>query len=58
MQLVVLLENHNVPINDNFNKDMGFVYESLKSAILRAVGKHHHIQDFIDNIKDMNKEEG
>lgn len=57
-QLVLALKNHNLPLNSYSNqKDFNLVYESLKSAMLRSVGKHHNLQDYVDHVDFLEKQQ-
>ncbi len=53
-QILFNLRNHNIPLGSyNVEKDFNLVFESLKSAILRTVGKHHVMQDYVDHVHMM-----
>lgn len=40
--------SHGVDIDSSFEKDFQLVSESFKSTLLRSVGKHHVLQDYVD----------
>jgi hypothetical protein len=49
--------NRGFPDTGFFYKDMDFLNELLESILLRAAGKHHQMQDLIDEIMDNPLEE-
>lgn len=52
-QIVGNLQNHNLPMDNSFNRDIGFVFESIKSAVYRSLGEYHALQEYIDHIHDL-----
>lgn len=51
-QLAHHFKNHGFPDTGFFYQDMDFLNELLESILLRSVGKHHPMQDLVDEIME------
>lgn len=56
-QINLQLKNHNFKMNQKMQQDIQFAGELLRSAMMRNVGKHHPLQDFIDEVIDGSEDE-
>lgn len=55
--LALHCHNHGIQLDAEFYKDFNLVFEAFKSTLLRAVGKHHDLQDYVDSVEQLlNKE--
>lgn len=51
-QLVHHFKNHGFPDSGFFYQDIDFLNELVESILLRSVGKHHQMQDLVDEIME------
>ncbi len=51
-QLIHHFKNHGFPDTGFFYQDIDFLNEIVESILLRAAGKHHPLQDLIDEITE------
>jgi hypothetical protein len=49
VQFMKAMENHGINADPAFYKDLTFLREMVKAILLRTQGKHHSIQDFMDD---------
>lgn len=51
--IIALGKRHKFPMDGEFLKDSMFFRDSLKSAIMRSVGKYHPLQEIIDELAEL-----
>jgi len=58
-QFLIAMNNLNLKIDPVFLKDLDYLQEMMKSMIMRTMGKHHSIQDWMDDvfIDELHKDE-
>lgn len=56
-QVASALQNHGVPTEGFFVQDMEFMQSVLVSTVMRAYGKHHPLQEMIDDLMEPEDDE-